>query len=242
MNKYLVLMGCIVTCPNVSSMQFKQKKESSLNLQKKDFVNLVNHSKKFLKTNLGSLAIQENESGFVRINIPAPKAYGEVIDKLRINYWPNKKKKCLDPETIHNHPRYFESMLIHGGYRHSVFTESTDKKDTYYNKYTIFKQPNFKKKFVFLGKQRLKNHGKEAKKQGDIVRFPVDVIHRVEESDPLTMSLNAVEITNDAQCYNVYSSLYGKDNNVKTVRYFLNDHDALAVAKDALQKLNNYTS
>jgi len=83
-------------------------------IKPQQFRALARDAQDFLQENLERLGAQENESGFVRINIPmsaALKQEFEEIGKLRVNYWSPDAGLAILPESLHTHPQYFESYI-----------------------------------------------------------------------------------------------------------------------------------
>ena len=72
------------------------------------------------------MACHKNESGFIRINIPVDNSLSNKIEKLRLNYWNPEAGLEILPESIHTHPRYFESFIIQGGYKHELYKLAKD--------------------------------------------------------------------------------------------------------------------
>jgi len=203
------------------------------------FIDLARFAHGFLKKNAGSIVVQENESGFVRFNLPAPSKYRGLIEKLRLNYWSSMERQDVDPETIHNHPRYFESLIINGGYTHELFKDGTPQ-DTIYDKYRIFKQEGIKKKFLFMSQAALKFEKSETTKKGDIVRIPTPVIHRVLQTQPGTLSLNVVFKDVLDTHYDLYVSEKGSVDSVKTQRSFLSDQESSEATSEAIKLLDKF--
>lgn len=100
---------------------------------------LIGYAASFLGKNFNKIVCQKNESGFVRINIPVLKEFKNIfptVRKIRLNYWTPESEVIINPESIHNHPSYFESLIIKGGYTHQIYRFG-DNKDAPYDLYTL---------------------------------------------------------------------------------------------------------
>ncbi len=178
--------------------------------------NLAIYAKKFLEKHADKVVYQANESGFVRINIPIME---ESIEKIRLNYWPAHMVNAISPETVHSHPRYFESIIIQGGYKHQLYNKHVINEYTSYDHYKIFKDLQDKKKFMFIGKSKLALAGIESTQKNSIIGFPASMIHRVLSTEPSTLSLNVVfKDCNLEPYYDVYVSPDGSVSDVKVAR------------------------
>ena len=72
------------------------------------------------------MIIEKNESGFYRISIPVPRFIGcsTGMSKIRLNYWPiDTAENNPKLESIHDHPSYFESFIVKGGYQHAIYNQ-----------------------------------------------------------------------------------------------------------------------
>ena len=92
-----VLFSCVAF--SLQGMHLNRLKPLRINFDKSQ--DLAIYAKKFLEKHSDRVIYQENESGFVRINIPIIE---ESIEKIRLNYWPAYKVESIAPETVHSHP------------------------------------------------------------------------------------------------------------------------------------------
>lgn len=101
----------------------KTQTENTSRLSTEQWNRLLQYSYEYIVKNKNSIVPEENESGFYRINIQAPDFIPQdlKINKLRIHYWPLDTAEYIRDETIHDHPKYFESLIINGGYIHSIY-------------------------------------------------------------------------------------------------------------------------
>jgi hypothetical protein len=191
---------------------------------------LAIYAKKFLEKHADKVIYQENESGFVRINIPIME---ESIEKIRLNYWPAHRFDVIGPETVHSHPRYFESIIIQGGYRHQLYSKRITNEYISYDQYRLLKDLQNKKKFMFLGKSKLALQNIESTQKNSIIGFPTRMIHRVLSTEPSTLSLNVVfKDSSPEPYYDVYVSPDGNTGDVKLTRkYLLLDETELLTAE-----------
>lgn len=201
---------------------------------------LIVHSSLYLQNNFNRLVCQKNESGFIRINIPSiPQPFFRDIKKLRINYWSPDHKVKINPESIHNHPSYFESLLITGGYSHEIYENGT-KLDQQYDLYRIFKDGD-QKTFAFIGQSPLKALKSEVVEKHDIAVFPKDLIHKVIATQLNTLSLNAVfDNEEDISYYNIYLTSHGTLQDVKTTRGVLPYNKSKFFVKEIIELLEQY--
>ena len=229
MTKIIILQlffSCIVL--SVQGMHLNLLKPLRINFDKSQ--NLAVYAKKFLEKHADRVIYQENESGFVRINIPIVE---ESIEKIRLNYWPAHKVGSIAPETVHSHPTYFESVIIQGGYTHQLYSKRIINEYVSYDQYRIFKDFQNKKKFMFLGKSKLVLQNIESTQKNSIVGFPTSMIHRVLSTEPSTLSLNVVfKDCVPEPYYDVYVSPDGNVGDVKLTRkYLLLDETELLTAE-----------
>lgn len=217
------------------------KRESNLpKLNRSQFYQLVQYSKNFLTENARNLACQKNESGFVRTTLPAPKVFSDKIEKIRLNYWPGIDELEISPESIHDHPRYFESQILFGGYNHEIFARSNN--GNALDRYRIFKNKQDERNFIFKGSTKLQSAGEKSLQEGAIVTFPKSLIHRVLSTQPSTLTLNVVfkKENNDEDYCDVYISEVGNSIDVKTRREILIDDEAKEYIYSIIDKLNQF--
>lgn len=174
-----------------------------------------------MEDNLYRLSCQKNESGFLRINIPIISSVRNefsYVSKLRLNYWSPDTGVEISPESIHTHPVYFESLVINGGYTHSVY-DSDVKTGTIYDAYNITKE-NEKKTFAFLGSFPLQHVNDESFKSNDIIIFDKYLTHKVIKTEPQTLSFNVIfmPLDNEHPNYNLYLTRDCPPSAVKTSR------------------------
>lgn len=195
---------------------------------------LVGHVQNFLKDNQHQLACQQNESGFIRFNIPAPESYKQKYEKMRLNFWPSKSESFIDPETIHSHPRAFDSIVLSGGYVHGLYEENKEKETPIFDRYRIFKPTLDVKKMMFIGHVQVKHLEDKAVEKGALIHIPTLAIHRILKTLPLTLSLNMVERTCKDQEYDVYLTPGSSLLNIKTKRNFIAEDQTIEIAQDAI--------
>lgn len=144
----------------------------------------MNYAHEYVVKNKDSIVPEKNESGFYRINLDAPAFLSKNlgVEKLRLHYWPVDDSNTIKKESIHNHPKYFESFIINGGYKHSIYsmhTEPSAAKTKKFNLFRINKQEANTKNFDNLGTTFISKDKNEIVKEGKIIVMPTDVIHRV---------------------------------------------------------------
>lgn len=236
MKKILLLTLFGFSLQGMNTGKIKQKPIKS-RLKKHDFVGLGRYARNYLADNFGTLACQKNESGFVRYTIPAPKDVQD-IEKIRLNFW--HEKFNIDPETVHNHPRYFESFIVKGGYQHDLYEKDGLTAEEYDN-YRIFKDKKNNKNMMYIGPTHLENIASETTKTGDIVTFPDTMIHRVIKTDPKSLSLNVV--FKDAQeepFYDVFLAKGATMKKVKIQRPVIVGEEAHQITADAIKILDGF--
>lgn len=142
---------------------------------------------------------------------------------LRANFWFYKLDESgLGDESIHDHPRAFQSYIVSGGYEHVIYSTVNDPKKIFsVNLLDFFQQnifPNFginynfnsaniTKTFQFAmdksintisyqGTTLLEASHVESTKKGDIIEIDTQLIHRVTKyhlfAEEKTLSLNIV--------------------------------------------------
>ena len=207
---------------NLSTNIVEYEDSGRLNRQQLD--NVIKYAHKFILENKDSIVPEKNESGFYRINLEAPDymAKNLQIEKLRIHYWPLDKSNYIRDESIHDHPKYFESLIINGGYKHSIYSMNTlpvvvgAKK---LNLVKINKNEGETKTSDNLGKIYVSKAKDEVVKEGKVVVMPTDVIHRVLFSVPGSLSINVVyKDKHNKDYYNVMLSENATENDIVTSR------------------------
>lgn len=214
-------------------------RRSSAIMDRVDFKDIAKYSKNFLLSNINKLACQKNESGFVRINIPISKEVQprfKGVKKIRANYWAPEAGVSINPESIHTHPSYFESLIVKGGYNHEIY-ELSDGGHPKYDLYQILKNGTAKN-FVFIGQASLRFKERESVGLGDIKIFNKDNIHRVLDTTPNTLSLNVVFEGNENEysSYDLYLSKDGVLGDIKTTRdLILNEKSQKLIEEVAIE-------
>lgn len=204
---------------------------------KEEWLALIDYSYNYIKQHQDTLVVEKNESGFYRINLPAPGSL-KSVEKLRLHYWPIDSSTQILEESIHDHPKLFESYIVNGGYQHALYNKS----DTSVNvsKYAIFKVNKLQKGFNIAGKTYLHEVHIEKAKEKAIVVMPTDVIHRVFTYVPGTLSMNIVyEDSTNKDYYNVFISENGSEDDVKTERVSLAGTEKASIIKEVLARLFN---
>lgn len=139
-----------------------------------------------------NVLLKVNPSGFVRIHIPVPKHFSEKIEVLRLNYWP-PEFKIETVEALHNHPRYFESMVIHGGYTHAIYKQNKDNSELpSYRIHRIFKSDYDARNIFCIGALPMEHVADEEVKENTPIAFPQSLVHQVLHAQPSTLTINCV--------------------------------------------------
>src|SRR4029077_11837607 len=156
-------------------------------LSKSHFAELVSYAQDYLHTN-SNVTVEANPSGFYRIRLPIPKGFflEKKMEALRLHYWPPGTKLNM-VEALHDHPNYFESMILNGGYTHSVYRHAKDDESgESFRLHRILKafgnpeERNPLERNIFsLGMVKLINLGEEMVSENFTVRFPKSLIHQV---------------------------------------------------------------
>lgn len=178
---------------HVQNERTQQPLKAKLNL--KEYINLEKYVYEYIHNNKNFIKPEKNESGFFRINIQAPEFINKDlgIEKLRLHYWPLDDSNTIQKETIHDHPKYFESFILSGGYIHSIYSMykyNINKAE----KCQLFKinKENDLKTAVPVGAMFISKDKDETVKEGNIVVMTPDIIHRVLYSVPGSLTLNVV--------------------------------------------------
>lgn len=234
---YKYALVALIACQSVFGAE---KGASRIGMPK--YLDMARMSHMYLAKNRGRLVAEKNESGFLRITIPVPKEqrdkFGD-IRKFRLNFWVPASGVQIQQESIHSHPNYFESLVLNGGYMHELFGRSKDPRDEH-DLYTIYKDgPN--KSFNYIGRSLVKKTGEQRFKQGSLITFDKTMIHRVVETTPSTLTLNAVFGSEDApSSYDVYLSKNGTLDDIKTDRQVLLPSDANPFIEEASSHLDAF--
>lgn len=139
-----------------------------------------------------SLTMAKNPTGFIRIHLPVPESWSGKLEALRLNYWaPGIPIETV--EAAHNHPRYFESLIIKGGYRHRLFRE-TSKSDLalHYRSHRMIKGTDSERNIFCMGGLYIQDMGEVDVQEPSIVSFPKTLIHQVTSAKTGTLTLNCV--------------------------------------------------
>jgi hypothetical protein len=195
---------------------------------------------KFLQVNGQHLRCQDNESGFVRINIPLKNDFKVLgaIEKLRINFWSPSTNVQIVPESIHTHPGYFESWIVQGGYTHERFELSNQKviNSKVFECYRVYKDGG-SKSFAYIGPVALQNQGTETVKENQIIGISPDLTHRVLKTALRTLSINAVWGQGKGS-YDVFLSEKGTPDDIKVERTALSIHQSRDAVEEMIEILS----
>ena len=211
-------------------------------IKKEVFLDLINHSLTFLKNKKMEITCSKNESGFSRIVVPVNefKKYG--IDKIRLNFWCNANNINIQPETIHNHPRYFESFILSGGYAHAIYEKSPNGDE--YESYRLIKEEN-NKCVVVNGIVKLSHTEDKLVSSNDIIVLPTSLIHRVLSAKDMTLSLNVIYSLNNNEHLNSFYDVFvspRKDSfkYIKTKRKFLGREETISTIDNIANLLEEF--
>ena len=194
-------------------------------LNKKTFSQLIKISKNYINNHINSIALEQNESGFFRLNIPTNESLINdlsnkkfFLSKVRLNFWP--KNAIFLEESIHNHPRYFESYLINGSYEHEIWNISEEEFNSEpHNSFKIIKNID-QKSFIYSGIINLKLKEKQEISKGNIIPFDKNLIHRVIKTKENSLSINVV--FNSKENNSIYKlpfyNVYLKNENIINVK------------------------
>lgn len=224
---YLLLFFCFSNNINYASankiLEVNSKTQNS-RLTLNQYIKLQEYAYNYITNNKDSIKLEKNESGFYRIRINKPDFLDNKlnIDKLRLNYWPVDNSNPIVKESIHDHPSYFESYILYGGYVHSTYFMQNTKYNTKSKEmklYRINKNYNGSKSFDSLGNVFINKIQDEKVKEGQIVVMSTDVIHRVLYSVPGSLSLNVVyKDKTNKDCFNTFVSKNGSEKDVILTR------------------------
>lgn len=175
-------------------------------LSNKDWLILTKDCLNYLLTNAENLKISTNESGFYRIRLNLNTKPHQDIISVRLNYW-SGEQGLLFKENIHNHPNYFESKIISGGYEHEMFTptNSKDQGSTYID-CKLGKDNKGINKILTQREIYLTSSKIEKVQAGQILALDTSVIHKIIKFTPNSLSINVVFNNNKIknQIYNVF--------------------------------------
>ena len=175
-------------------------------LSKQDWYVITKDCLNYLRTNAKNLKISTNESGFYRIRLNLNTKPHQDIISVRLNYW-SGEQGLLFKENIHNHPNYFESKIISGGYEHEIFlpTDSKTKASSYIS-CKLGKDAKGINKILAQQKVYLTSSKIEKVQAGQILALETSVIHKILKFTPNSLSINAVFNNKKTknQIYNVF--------------------------------------
>jgi tetratricopeptide (TPR) repeat protein len=173
------------------SLPHVEEETGECRISKEQFEELATHALSHLESieDLSTAKLEKNPTGFVRLRLPVPKSLADKIEMLRLNFW-TSAVTIKTVEAPHNHPRYFESMIIQGGYTHNVFHETADSTSYVVNR--IFKGSSDKRNILHAGKLSLSLKDTVQVSGGAMIPFPQSLIHQVLHTAGETMSINCV--------------------------------------------------
>ncbi|RUR16020.1 hypothetical protein ELY21_13725 [Legionella sp. km535] len=184
-----------------------------------------------------------------------------------MNYWYyDSQHNCgLGDESIHDHPRTFQSYIVAGGYEHEIYQSATSlsEKIKYnicelmglqyltnrYNGITAgmsvdFSTRNFQfaidktsKEISFVGSVLLKKTSVETTKQGDIVNIDTNLIHRVSKYHTVeSQKTLSLNVVRNSGKFTTNIFLPDKKRaSVKTERENVSSEEALQATEELLQ-------
>ncbi|OJX10134.1 MAG: hypothetical protein BGO77_03200 [Caedibacter sp. 37-49] len=230
-----------LTASPISSEEHSISEVTKSKQSKSEWLAIIDYSYNYIKQQQDALIVEKNESGFYRIYLPAPGSL-KSVEKLRLHYWPIDSSTQILEESIHDHPKLFESYIVNGGYRHVLYNKSDTLAASALDnsKYTIFKVNKLQKGFDVVGQTYLHETQIEKAREKAIVVMPTDVIHRVLTYVPGTLSMNIVyEDRTNKDYYNVFISENGSEKDVKTERASLVGTEKASIIKEVLARLFN---
>ncbi len=193
-------LSYIETCEKVISISASPINSPGQNepclLSKNEFEALIEYARDYichLDVNAQKV-LEKNPSGFVRLRLPVPQEFSHRIETLRLNFW-IPEVKIMVVEAAHNHPRYFESMIIKGGYTHRLYKEQTNSTadTTMHIASRIFKSNHLDRRNIFsIGKIHLEPIDVAEVKKGAMIAFPGSIIHQVLLTNEGTLTINCV--------------------------------------------------
>jgi hypothetical protein len=250
-NKYTVF-AILITINTLFSTNQSGSVNTNLSLvpqmTKSRALKLAQHSLRFLNENKSKIVAQKNESGFIRVTISTTEFKKWGIDKIRLNFWCPENGIDIQSESLHNHPRYFESFLVHGGYTHAIYKVSQVEQNLTdeYEQYRLYKEKQ-NKFFKHKGIIRLQHVKNESIENGITTVFPTSLIHQILTTKGETLSLNVLysfdknENANDF--YDVFVSPGIESSKyIKTKRVFLTQKEASKAINKIIQLLEHFIS
>lgn len=240
---------CIDICSQVLRGKIVEKgdeKTGYLNLE--DFRCLINYALENLKSP-ASLKVEKNPSGFFRIRITIPSDFhlADKIEIIRLHYWPPRAEKIKIVEARHDHPRYFESMILNGGYTHHVYKKaemevSARAATQSLRVHRIIKAPNSQQRTIFcLGAMNLEDSGPQNTEKNMILHFPKSLVHQVESYQSGTLTINAVfKGEKDLTYFDIFMP-EGNHLDPERERDFLEPEESRVVISEIRSILNNWS-
>lgn len=168
-----------------------------VNINRDDFDFLKSYAYEHLNNNYNDTKFIINKSNFLRLYIPVPEGYNDIISEVRINFWPWDTNVEVEENRIHSHPYNFDSIILNGGYKQYHYELLNSSDSLSHNHFVLginmldgethgeflkFDQDGkqlYVKDEVFLSKF-------------DIVQYQNNIIHDVVWFDDETVTLNVV--------------------------------------------------
>lgn len=202
-------------------------------LNKADFEDFREYSLKWLEEHRNAVDIHENESGFVRIAIPFQSETYPEIGKLRLNYW--HRSTPIEKETVHSHPQYFESSIIAGSYQHELFEEGEEGELV---KAFLITKGDAKRVPKQLPMTHIKSIRIEKISEGELAVFPTDLLHRIIETSPIALSINAVFTCDEITYIKTYRGKDFPSETIDTKRHILSTEESEKVLDEVISLLS----
>lgn len=162
-------------------------------LDPKDWRFITQFCLDYIQKHLAEIDVFTNESGFYRIKIPLPLHFKKNVIDIRLNYWGMDSKNFWISENIHNHPNYFESKIIFGGYEHELYkiSQRFDEKN---KTISCTLRRNHENINTIISKKVAHLDSVQIKKENTEKVLVVDqtLIHRIIQFVPGTLSINVV--------------------------------------------------
>lgn len=193
----ILYKSCIDSFQSLISNSVETDTELKHSLSLSDFQELVVYARSYLqKQDIDAIAIKTNPSGFIRIHLPVPERFSDKIEILRLNYW-SPEIKIETVEALHNHPRNFSSMVIHGGYTHAIYKRSeTHPSSKPHRVHRILKSPDYndpdKRNIFCMGTLNLEYIDTVTVEKNSIINFPRSLVHQVLKAIPTTLTINCI--------------------------------------------------
>ncbi len=189
-----VALSCVELCKRILANSADEPLEVARvpKLTVEDNSRLVAYVKEYLNTQpTGSLTLKKNPTGFIRIHLPPPKHLAEQVEIVRVNYWfPDVPIQVTES---HSHPRYFESIIVQGGYTQALYRFSTKEiVSAPHRVHRIFKAAQEERHIFCMGTVYLEPLGQQSATKGSILAFSRSLIHQVVKAVPHTLSINCV--------------------------------------------------